>query len=141
MRVAPVATHMSLSYVLDRPARIVRITYASNPSFEEWVAMMQAVFREAEYAPGWGLLSDRRAVREPQTKEFIERVVAFLRRHRGELEHGRWAMVVSGVAVYGMARMAQELAGELPVQLGVFTDMDEACEWLNLARPQAASSD
>ena len=50
-------------------------------------------------------------------------------------------MVVSGVAVYGMARMAQELAGELPVQLGVFTDMDEACEWLNLARPQAASSD
>ena len=90
MRVVPVATHMSLSYVLDQPARIVRITYASNPSFEEWVAMMQAVFREAEYAPGWGLLSDRRAVREPQTKDFIERVVAFLRRHGREL--GAWSV-------------------------------------------------
>ena len=79
--------------------------------------MMQAVFREAEYAPGWALLSDRRAVREPQTKDFIERVVAFLRRHGRELEHGRWAMVVSGVAVYGMARMAQELAGECQCSL------------------------
>ncbi len=39
---------------------------------------------------------------------------------------------MSGVAAYGMARMAQELAGELPVKVGVFTDMDEAREWLGL---------
>jgi hypothetical protein len=130
MRVVPVPVEMALNYSLDPQARIVRITYAANPSFEEWAGMMRAIFQDADYAPGWGLLSDRRAVREPQTKAFIEGVVAFLRRHQRELEHGRWAMVVSGIAVYGMARMAQELAGELPVKLGVFTDVDEAREWL-----------
>jgi hypothetical protein len=126
---------MVLSYELDPLARIVHITYAANPSFEEWAGMMQGIFQDAQYAPGWGLLSDRRSVSEVQAKDFIVRVVAFLRLHQAELAHSRWAMVVSGRAVYGMARMAQELAGELPMKLGVFTDMDEAREWLTLARP------
>jgi hypothetical protein len=132
MRAFPVPVETALTYSLDPLARIVHITYAASPSFEEWAGMMRAIFQDAEYAPGWGLLSDRRSVREPQTKDFIQAVVAFLRRHQRELDHGRWAMVVSGIAVYGMARMAQELAGELPVKLGVFTDMDEAWEWLSL---------
>src|SRR5262249_708868 len=116
------------AYTLDAQARVVHIVQTGNPSFQDWSGMMGAIFQDPRYAPGWNLLSDRGAVSQPQTREFIEAVAAFLRRNSNQLENGRWAMVVNGLAVYGMARMAQEMAGDLPVKLGVFTDMGEARE-------------
>jgi hypothetical protein len=122
---------MAFRYALDPLTRIVHITYPANPTYEEWAAMMEAVFQEPRYAPGWSFLGDRRAVEEAPSKDFVECAVGFVRRHQPQLAGARWASVVSGPAAYGMIRMGQTLA-EDSLMVGVFTDMEEAREWLGL---------
>jgi hypothetical protein len=121
---------VALSYTLDPQARVVHVTYSGNPTFDEWAAMMLAIFREQQYAPGWGFLSDRRLVTEAPTKDYIVRAVAFVRSRQHELSCARWATVVSAPAANGMVRMGQTLAADLPLKTGVFTNLDEAREWL-----------
>jgi|SRR5262245_20362619 len=120
----------AVAYTLDPQAHIVHVTYTANPTFEEWAVMMLALFRERQYAPGWKFLSDRRPVTEPPATHYMERAVAFVREHQRELAGALWATVVGGPAVYGMMRMGQALAADVPLKVGVFTDMGEAREWL-----------
>jgi hypothetical protein len=124
-----VAGDLVVNYSLDPLARIVYIAYPSNPTYEEWAAMMEAIFQEAQYAPGWGFLADRRSLTEAPSKDFIESALRFVSSHQTELAGARWASVVSGPAAYGMVRMGQALADEL-LKVGVFTDLGEAREWL-----------
>jgi hypothetical protein len=124
------AATRTVAYSLDPQARVVHLTYTGNPTIEEWTAMMLALFRERQYAPGWGFLSDRRPVPEPPDKTYIERAVVFVREHQREMAGACWATVVGGPAVDGMMRLGQELAADLPLKVGVFTDIGEAREWL-----------
>ncbi|MCG8591676.1 MAG: hypothetical protein MJE66_20450 [Proteobacteria bacterium] len=50
---------------------------------------------------------------------------------------GRSAFLVSEPADYGVARMVQMLAEELPRSYGVYTDREAAIEWLSEPEPDA----
>ncbi len=43
---------------------------------------------------------------------------------------GRTAILVASEADYGMGRMYEQLAADMPRELGVFRDRDEALAWL-----------
>jgi hypothetical protein len=121
---------MKLSYSIDPVARVVEFHYTGSPDFAEWSAVMEAILADPAFHPGYGFLTDRRFVSEAPTTEYVQNVMAFLRKHQAAIGPARWAAVVSGPASYGMVRMAQHLGSELPFQIQVFTDEVMARRWL-----------
>ncbi len=120
---------MKLTYSIDTRARLVRLHYTGNPSFEEWESTVTAVLRDPDYRPGFAFLADRRHLESP-TADYIRSIIDFIKDHPAEFAGGRWTVVVGGPASYGMVRMAQALGEGIPVPIQVFTDIDEAERWL-----------
>jgi len=108
---------------------MVRLVYQGGPSFEEWERTMRAVLADPAYQRGFPFLVDRR-FDEPTSRDTLRRVIHFLSLNEAELAESRWAIVVSSLASYGMARMKQGLGGDLPMPIQVFMDMGEAERWL-----------
>ncbi len=121
---------MNLSYSIDRASRVVTVHYAGIPNFDEWADTIRAAFHDPDHELGFGFLLDRRLVETAPTADYIRQVVHFVQTHRPESGESRWAVVVRGPAPYGMVRMAQALAEEMPFPLEVFTDLDKAQRWL-----------
>ena len=120
---------MPVTYHLDQRERLVYLTVAGDASYNEWEASMLAILADPSYRPGFGFLIDRRDATAPAS-DYIRRVIAFNRAHRGELSRGRRAVVVGSVADFGMGRMAEILGEDLPFPMRVFTNFDEALRWL-----------
>jgi hypothetical protein len=118
-----------MEYSIEPSTRLVRLKYSGAVSFEEWAATMKAVFGNARYRPGFRFLVDRRLAFAPTT-EYVERAVAFARRHRGEVSGSRWALVIAGSGTFGMMQLGQMLAKDLPTESCVFKNVDEAERWL-----------
>ena len=123
----------SVTYSVDPSRSLVRLTYHETPAFADWVAAMEAVFRDPDYQPGFAFLTDRTGVEAPTTR-FVRNALAFLEAHAAELAGARWAAVMVDPIARSMARMAQSLAAGLPVILKVFPDVASAEEWLERSR-------
>jgi hypothetical protein len=120
---------VSLTYSIDEAGRLVTLRYADDPTYEEFVSVMHQVFADPRYQPGFSILGDRRAA-EVATADYMRQANSFVRLHGADVAGSRWAAVVSSVAAYGMARMGQAMSHKMPVETGVFTDVDEALVWL-----------
>jgi hypothetical protein len=126
----------NLSYSIDPLNHIVEFHFMGSPSFEEWVSVMYAVLSDRSFQSGYGFLSDRRGMADLPTTEYVRSVIGFLRGHYTAIGGRRWAILVSGTASYGMARMAQQLGHELPFPMEVFTDESKARRWLSEGRDE-----
>src|SRR5262245_65696868 len=120
---------MSLSYSIETDAHLVRLVYSGAVEYDEWVTTMKSVFEDGSYRPGFAFLVDRRLALTP-TAYFIERAVAFTRRHKSRVAGSRWALVVSNAGTFGMMRLAQMLGNDLVKDSCVFKSLDEAEAWL-----------
>lgn len=112
-------------------------------TYDEWTAAIDEAFASPRFVCGTSVVHDlRRMIRVPTTEEARRRVGFLIARSRAGGVR-RWAIVVSGAANYGMARMAQILAefdSEPSVRLRVFTDLEEAMAWSRRQEnPPAAS--
>ena len=120
---------MNLTYTIDKAANTVNVVYTGHPEFVEWAGMMNNVFRDPDFTPGFSFLLDRRNVNTAPSPAYIERIVTFHKDHERELGKSKVAVVVSEMASYGMVRMSQGLIGD-HINLNVFTDINEAVDWL-----------
>jgi hypothetical protein len=120
---------MAISYSIDRGARLVRLHYDGLVVYEDWAHMMSKLAIDRAFAPGFGVLADRRRT-GTATVAFVHCVVNFLVAYAERVTISRWATVVDGSAAYGMSRMAQLLLKDLPFPCGVFTDESSAIDWL-----------
>lgn len=129
---------MPLSYEIDAEARLV-VLACGNTSLERWRDVMMAVFADARYQPGFSVFVDcRSATLAPSTNE-VQGVIGFIRSHRAMLGQGRWAVIVEQPAGYGMARMAEAIAGVSSIELRAFRTPDEAHAWLaRVPAPESA---
>jgi hypothetical protein len=121
---------MPMTPTIDPDQRLVTILFTADPSFDEWKATMEAIFAHPDYRPGFNFLGDRRAVRTPPERSYFERTVEFTNAHADQVRGARWATLVATPAGYGMARVAQVLADEGPIEVGVFTELSAAMGWL-----------
>jgi hypothetical protein len=119
-----------LHYRIDPTARLVRIAYLAEPTFEQWAAAMEAIFADPAYQIGFNFLFDRSAVTQPQTTLYIQRVSGFVIDHEAHLRGSRLALVATDLATYGMGRMSGQLIAKAPVAQAVFTDVRLALAWL-----------
>ena len=120
---------MKITYSIDTTFGIVTLSYVDNPNFVEWANTMRAVFRDPSYEPGFSFILDRRQVTTAPEKDYIEKVVAFTKAHPRELGKCLTAVVVAGLASYGMARMSQAFLGDTE-HTRIFRDIEEARQWL-----------
>jgi hypothetical protein len=122
---------MPVSYSIAKVGHLVVVECAADPTYSEFEAAMLAAFRDPGFRPNFSFLLDRGGIEEPPSIEYVTRVAEFIRHHAGRALNGRVAIVVKGAASYGMARMAQGLAGDLPTEMAVFGDRDSALDWLH----------
>jgi hypothetical protein len=127
---------MNLTYSIDKSSHIVHLKYAGNPSFDEWAKTMLAVFHDPSFEPGFSFIMDRRLLISPPTTDYIERVIGFAKSHPVELGKCRTAIVVGGMASYGMARMSQGILGDTD-NTQIFQDIEEAKRWLHSQDPSS----
>lgn len=122
---------MNIRISIDKEARLVWIQYPNEGdlSFNEWAAMMRSIFSGPDYVPGFSFIFDRSLATAAPDRSFVEKVVTYIKENREKCGNARFAIVVTGIPSYGMARMAQGLANEIDA-LQVFKNIDDAKRWL-----------
>lgn len=122
-----------LNPTIDTARRFVLFTYGSSVTFDEWREAMREVVRRPEFEPDFGFIMDRRAVKETPGADYIRQVVDYLDSHPEA--SGRWAVVVSDLVSYGMARMAQNLCNDtLHTNGRIVRSLEDAIAWVVDAR-------
>lgn len=109
------------------PARsLVKVTYHYHPTHQEWTQMMDAIFQDARFQPGFNFLFDKRDAGTAPSNEYVEQVSQYYRQHRDKM--GRCAIVAGTLLAFGMARMTEGYC--LDDHVRAFIDIGEAEKWL-----------
>ncbi len=126
---------MALTYQIHRDIGLVVTTGLGRVSLDDALQLIDELLVDPDFDPSHHRLLDYRGVtavddRVPGgIREFSERVS-----ERTEFTAaGKTAIVTPQPAVYGVHRMFQTYAEGSPRELEVFTDLDEARRWLDLA--------
>lgn len=121
---------MPSSYSIDPARRIVFLKWNGNLTYLEWEARMSAVLDDPDFDPTFSFLSDWRTA-QPPSVDHVKQGIQFIQRRSAELaERCKWAVVVSEIVTFGMARMGSTLAQKTPLWVEPFHDYDEALDWL-----------
>lgn len=120
---------MPVIYTIDRPARVVYLSTAGDPSFDEWRDVLLSLFSDPAFETGFHFISDRRRATAPSA-DFVERQVVFIREHERELGRCRWAAVVPDPATDEAARAVTNRASLEEVEVGFFYDLAAARRWV-----------
>ena len=120
---------MPVIYAIDKMERVVYLTTVGEPSFDQWRDALLDVFSNPSFETGFNFISDRRQS-SPPGPEFVERQVAFVREHAGELGRCRWAAVVPDPATDEAARTVTNQARLADVEVGFFYNLAEARRWV-----------
>lgn len=123
---------MRNSYRIDADDRIVYVTWATANNYRDWTKGIKVAFADPAFETGFNVLSDRRAEAASATPstEDIKEFARFIIDHKDRFGSCKIATVVSNTSNYGMARMLSLLAEKTNIQWEVFTDYEEALDWL-----------
>ncbi len=127
---------MPISYRIDTERGLIHTTVTETITIDELIAHKTALLADGQFRPGLRELSDVRGVTNlalgaPE----IRRLASFDADHAAELGDYRLALVVPEDAVFGMARMYQQITEAHLPGIGVFRSVEQAVEWLGLDAP------
>jgi hypothetical protein len=125
---------VELPYEIDPDRRLVTITWpAIHPRPGLVLNTLRRLFADPRYDPSFGIISDRRRVLSPTTPALVQSFVDFATsaRRAGQFPSRCASVVAPGqVAIYGMARMTEILAGLSDIEYRVFTSLEDAVAWI-----------
>ena len=118
---------------IDRSRQLLLARAESSLSRREFEDSLQEAVAHPDFSPGFRQLCDFRELHEfgGGYDEYHE-VIENGRKFSDRLQGGRVALVAERDSVFGMLRMYQAIAQELPLEISVFRDMEEAERWLEL---------
>lgn len=102
---------------------------AGNMTLEEMTSAARDLFADRRYVEPIRVIWDLRGGRFDWSAERIKDFRQFILDHRPP-GRGRVAAVASGDLTFALARMYEALSSEVPVELMVFRDVDEARAWV-----------
>jgi hypothetical protein len=127
-----------MTYDIDRDRGVVFIRFGERqPSLVEWRSVMDDILKNPAFRTGLAFVSDRRFVEGVPSTAMVRLMSGYAEEHRDEFGACRFAVVTPAEkpVQYGMTRMMQttlEIANS-PLNLRLFTDMDEAIRWATTA--------
>lgn len=121
---------MPIDVEVNKGDKLVCRTVTGMSSIDEMIASIQATLQHPDYRPGMRDLTDLREHVHKATRQDIERLAQWIIGHAEEVPSTKAAVVVSNMVSYGMTRMLQMHLDELPSEIAVFYDIDEAKRWL-----------
>ena len=122
---------MPIEYWIEKDRRRVRAVVTGDFTTDEMLRAVQGSTQDSEFEPGFDVLSDHTQVGEPLTTQQAKQLSSYLQDLQSVMAHARWAVVTSKPASVGMMRMLGVLLEQVPMELRVFTAMDEAEAWLS----------
>ena len=123
---------MAIDVVIDKEGHLVCRTVRGAVSVDEIIANIEATLQRPDYRPGMKDLTDLREYAHGASREDIARLAQCIVGHNEAVTGMRAALVVSTPVSYGMARMLQTHLDDLPSEIAVFYDIEEAKRWLGI---------
>jgi hypothetical protein len=121
---------MTLTHRVDKKTGIVHIDVMGSFTMQQIRALIDGVVNDPDFRRGYHTLSDHRRIGDPATSDQVRGTLEHVATHVEALGASKWAVVASKAASYGMMRMMEMLAEELPIEISVFRDLEEARHWL-----------
>lgn len=121
---------MPIDSHVDARARLVRATVSGRFSDVDMRDAIRVMADSVGSDSHYSVLSDHRAVEAALTPEQLEQLLGYLEQFGQPFHGGRWAVVVSQLASFGMMRMLAVRAERIPLTVGIFTDPASAETWL-----------
>ena len=124
---------MGIRSWIDAKAKIVHLEYRGEVAIDEFRTVIEAVFGDPAYRPGFGFLVDRRHT-PPAQEGYVASAVEVAFQNQPMLTGARWAVVVSNPASVKAARMGIEFAHRalVPQVVHVFEELEREEDWLRL---------
>ena len=117
---------------IDGAAGLVTHMGSGAVSIGEIEAAFEARLENPDFRPGMKVLWDcREASISTLSADGIHRLIGFNDRYKDARGDGMSAIVVSGDLDYGIGRMFQAYAHDLPWETMVFRDFNSAIQWLS----------
>jgi hypothetical protein len=123
---------MPIHFAIDRRQRLVSYVVEGNATAAEARDFFNQVLRHPDYRCGFDFFGDRRGVDAAPEPTYIYAVAAEVNARARQLAPCRWAVVVSDILGFGMARMWAILAEQSGVTIHPFQSAEEAAAWLGL---------
>lgn len=121
---------MPIRHAVDPRAGVARFTVSGEFTLADMQAAVDRLAADPIYRPGMPILSDHRAIARPASAEEVAGLVSHVADHGPVFAGARMAIVAASAASYGMMRMLSTLAEDVPMEIAVFLDVDEALRWL-----------
>lgn len=127
---------MPIEYRLNAAARRFECTHVGVVQDDEFMAKYQALYAEPAFDGSQDILVDLVQAESSPRGASALKMIADLgrRRHGGGQRVPRIAIVASADLSFGLARMYEGLAVEVPANVRVFRELSEATAWLDEPR-------
>jgi hypothetical protein len=120
------------------------VTTRGEASLEGFDAWMQEGLSDPRYREGMSFILDHRELDWSGISiDDVQERIELIRRESNHFGRIRVAMVMRAVVDFGLARMYQayiELQSDVQIEIGVFTSIDDAREWLRERKAADAAS-
>jgi hypothetical protein len=121
-----------VSMHIDRTTGLVTHTGTGEMSIDEIKTAFEARLENPDFRPGMRVLWDcRKATISALSTGGIQGLIAFNIRHADARGEGMSAIVVSKDVDFGVGRMFEAHAQDLPWQTKIFRDLESATQWLS----------
>lgn len=124
---------MTMTYTIDREARLVRIVGAGRLTEDAMVECISALREDSQLEPDMNTLSDVREIEVAFTPQGLSAMIDVMERSASRSPSARAAIVVSSDVAFGMGRMLELKADErVGPSFRVFRDILAARKWLGI---------
>ncbi len=120
---------MAFEFTLSGRDRRIQVTAHGPMDFRESLAAGVTLTKRPDFQPHYGVLADLREIEFAPSAPEIEHFGRALARFKESFQ-GRIAVLVKGQLMFGLARMTCSVAEANGFPMRPFTDLEEACAWL-----------
>lgn len=122
---------MPIKYWIEKDHRRIRAVVSGDFTEEDILQAIENSTKDADFEPGFDVLSDHRDVGEPLNTQQAWQISSCLDSLFRVMAHSRWAVVTNKPASFGMMRMLSVLLEQVPIVLRIFGSLEEAERWLS----------
>ena len=128
---------MPVTTEINTKLGVVILMVTGSSSSSDFMAALDEMLANPEFQLGMGIVWDVRsgAVDALSSRE-IQAIVGYVTPRLERRGLGRLGIVVSKNLTYGVARMVDGWAVNLPIEREIFRDFDEAVRWASGAPPE-----